>query len=770
MNAGGGLATSGGSAVSGAFQAALGVVTAADASAPVAVNQGGAPAPDLSAGQGGKGSGSDAQPVVPGDLAAGSAGSSVELEGVEGSGVPGLDDAEAALQGDAAAQEAAAMIAGVVAVSITPPVASAQSSALLGASAGSVDGSDVPAFSPEQGEAGDVPPSGLGRAAGAPVPGAGLEAAGLSTGAAGGQDEVPAAGSVSVQVAASGSGAPVNGASIGLDSAELKSSATEAASGSSPKAAPAAEVTSAGAVSGVGALSTASVTDPAGGERRWRAGLPVEARAGSAQAGVGRASGELLGAEPVVGDAQAGGAVSAVASASLTVAPAASPIASEDAPVPVKGQTPELPLPLVSAVDGSAVSAAGANEAGAAAVGQLAGNGADAQVRAAAATAVLQGTGDNHTTEVAVSRPAGATATLSDLADAADAAGLEKIVMHRDSASAAINQSINQQSAVLTVTDQPQAAAQVAVAGAGQGKTLQSQTGTTTSDQATSPASVVGQADEGDVSSDDGVVLRRTTEGLIPVTPLIEDNRPGATAGIAGGAVNSGSAAGTQTTGLGAGAEALTGGGAPASAETSGAAGVAGAAAAVGAAKADTDDSDGELPFSLSAQPVTSGEALASGKTVNLPSPSQAHSGQVATQVATAMARNLSNGSTSFQMRFDPPELGRVDVHLKVASDGSVQAHLVVDRPETLDMFLRDQRGLERAFQEAGLKADMDNLQFSLQDQGGQGFAEGRNEDEGQFGGGWSGGSGDESSEIDSSAEMAARYSGAASSGLDIRI
>ncbi|WP_244298962.1 flagellar hook-length control protein FliK [Roseibium aquae] len=108
--------------------------------------------------------------------------------------------------------------------------------------------------------------------------------------------------------------------------------------------------------------------------------------------------------------------------------------------------------------------------------------------------------------------------------------------------------------------------------------------------------------------------------------------------------------------------------------------------------------------------------------------PGQAQSGQLATQVAGEMARNLQNGQTRFQMRFDPPELGRVEVKMKVGADGTVQAHLIVERAETLDMFLRDQRGLEKALEAAGLNADSESLKFSLKDQGSQGFGSGDND------------------------------------------
>ncbi|KZM49585.1 hypothetical protein OA90_14010 [Labrenzia sp. OB1] len=133
---------------------------------------------------------------------------------------------------------------------------------------------------------------------------------------------------------------------------------------------------------------------------------------------------------------------------------------------------------------------------------------------------------------------------------------------------------------------------------------------------------------------------------------------------------------------------------------------------------------------------VRGGDLSGAMRTDSLQAPNQSQSGHVATQVAAEIARNLKNGNTRFQMRFDPPELGRVEVNMKVSSDGSVHAHLIVDRPETLDMFLRDQRGLEKALEAAGLNPDSENMQFSLKQDGGREFASGDDrQDQGPEGG-----------------------------------
>jgi flagellar hook-length control protein FliK len=163
----------------------------------------------------------------------------------------------------------------------------------------------------------------------------------------------------------------------------------------------------------------------------------------------------------------------------------------------------------------------------------------------------------------------------------------------------------------------------------------------------------------------------------------------------------------------------------------------AGAAVAAAAAALPEGVEDGLSVTSLetgsgadfTAASLRGGEMTGAARTESLQTPNQAQSAHVATQVAAEIARNLKNGQTRFQMRFDPPELGRVDVSLKVAKDGSVQAHLVVERPETLDMFLRDQRGLERALEAAGLNTNDGNLQFSLSQDGGGAFASGEEGD-----------------------------------------
>ncbi|WP_422377760.1 flagellar hook-length control protein FliK [Roseibium sp.] len=219
------------------------------------------------------------------------------------------------------------------------------------------------------------------------------------------------------------------------------------------------------------------------------------------------------------------------------------------------------------------------------------------------------------------------------------------------------------------------------------------------------------------VASGLDVALDQDIDGdALPLKPLSADTAPatgakpaaGAGAGTAGSANSDRGSSAAQNTAAGL------------------------AAPVAAAALAPVLSEEGDLPpgvleleagSEFTTATVRGGDMSGAMRTESLQTPNQAQSTQVATQVAAEIVRNLKNGQTQFQMRFDPPELGRVEVNMRVAADGSVQAHLIVERPETLDMFLRDQRGLERALEAAGLNPDSDNLQFSLKQDGGQDMA-----------------------------------------------
>lgn len=94
--------------------------------------------------------------------------------------------------------------------------------------------------------------------------------------------------------------------------------------------------------------------------------------------------------------------------------------------------------------------------------------------------------------------------------------------------------------------------------------------------------------------------------------------------------------------------------------------------------------------------------------------------------IAVSIVRHVGQGINRFELRLNPPELGRVEIKMNITSDGRVNAHLTVERAETLDLLQRDARFLERALNESGLNADKDSLSFSLKDQKHSGFQDGQ--------------------------------------------
>jgi chemotaxis protein MotD len=82
------------------------------------------------------------------------------------------------------------------------------------------------------------------------------------------------------------------------------------------------------------------------------------------------------------------------------------------------------------------------------------------------------------------------------------------------------------------------------------------------------------------------------------------------------------------------------------------------------------------------------------------------------------IAHRIIAGDTRFEIRLDPPELGRIEVRLDVDRNGQAQTQLSAERPQTLELLQRDSAALERALKDAGL--DSNSLSFSLKGDGRQ--------------------------------------------------
>ncbi len=133
--------------------------------------------------------------------------------------------------------------------------------------------------------------------------------------------------------------------------------------------------------------------------------------------------------------------------------------------------------------------------------------------------------------------------------------------------------------------------------------------------------------------------------------------------------------------------------------------------------------------------------------------------------LAVEIAARSQSGAKQFDIRLDPPELGRVDVRLSIDATGKASAHLSADQPQTLDLLQKDAPALTRALRDAGLNVSQNGLNFSLRQQ--QGDA-GANAHQSRGGNGRSF-TLTATSSIDTTTAGAA-YRGSANGRLDIRV
>ena len=87
------------------------------------------------------------------------------------------------------------------------------------------------------------------------------------------------------------------------------------------------------------------------------------------------------------------------------------------------------------------------------------------------------------------------------------------------------------------------------------------------------------------------------------------------------------------------------------------------------------------------------------------------------TSLAVEISAKSQSGAKQFDIRLDPPELGRVEVRLSIDSTGKACAHLSADQPQTLDLLQKDASILTRALRDAGLDMAQGSLNFSLRQQ-----------------------------------------------------
>lgn len=134
--------------------------------------------------------------------------------------------------------------------------------------------------------------------------------------------------------------------------------------------------------------------------------------------------------------------------------------------------------------------------------------------------------------------------------------------------------------------------------------------------------------------------------------------------------------------------------------------------------------------------------------------------------LAVEIAAKSQSGAKQFDIRLDPPELGRVEVRLSIDATGKASAHLSADQPQTLTLLQKDAHVLTRALRDAGLDVSQDGLNFSLRQQQDNGAGAQSNQSGNRFGRGFALTA---TTSLEASA-ISAAYSGGADGHLDIRV
>jgi chemotaxis protein MotD len=195
---------------------------------------------------------------------------------------------------------------------------------------------------------------------------------------------------------------------------------------------------------------------------------------------------------------------------------------------------------------------------------------------------------------------------------------------------------------------------------------------------------------------------------------------------------------------------------------------------------AETDNAAAPAAAKPAPQSASQSNAAFAINTIAAPQAAQHSQAPIATQhvqvtvqpapnvpaLAVEIAAKSQSGAKQFDIRLDPPELGRVEVRLSIDATGKASAHLSADQPQTLHLLQKDAPILTRALREAGLDVSQDGLNFSLRQQtSGQNGNDGNN---GRFGGSRAF-SLAASTSIDPTAAVIA-YQGLADGRVDIRV
>lgn len=149
----------------------------------------------------------------------------------------------------------------------------------------------------------------------------------------------------------------------------------------------------------------------------------------------------------------------------------------------------------------------------------------------------------------------------------------------------------------------------------------------------------------------------------------------------------------------------------------------AGAVAEIGAATGaqNTATLSGQAQGTAAGPAATNAQSAAGTAATNAAQaaqrPAASFRAEILEQISVNIQKAVKDGTDKISIQLRPAELGRVDVRIEVTGDGRAHVHVTADRSDTLDLLQRDARDLARALQDAGLRADAGQMQFSLREQ-----------------------------------------------------
>jgi len=127
---------------------------------------------------------------------------------------------------------------------------------------------------------------------------------------------------------------------------------------------------------------------------------------------------------------------------------------------------------------------------------------------------------------------------------------------------------------------------------------------------------------------------------------------------------------------------------------------------------------------------TTQTQSSAPAQQAQTPKPVYVPPQEVVDQIKVKISKEMAHNSDTIKIQLTPEHLGKIEIKMELAADGKVQALVIADNKDTLELLKQDAKSLEKALQEAGLKADSGSLNFEHRGEEQRSLAGRREDDE----------------------------------------